>query len=70
MYCEEKCRIYTAGSITADLTGKDVDVVMDAFEFNDDGTEVLSCPAGNKPKSCTYIKQTGVCQASFARDVC
>ena len=56
--------------ITTDLTGKDVDVVMGAFEFNDDGTEVLSCPAGNKPKSCTYIKQTGVCQASFAKDVC
>ena len=56
--------------ITTDLTGKDVDIVMGAFEFNDDGTEVLSCPAGNKPKSCTYIKQTGVCQASFAKDVC
>ena len=56
--------------ITTDLTGKDVDVVMGAFEFNEDGTEVLSCPAGNKPKSCTYIKQTGICQVSFAKDVC
>ena len=56
--------------IATDLTGKDVDVVMGAFEFNEDGTEVLSCPAGNQPKSCTHIKQTGMCQASFAKDVC
>lgn len=56
--------------ITTDLTGKDVDVVIGAFEFNEDGTEVLKCPAGNKPKSCTYIRQTGICQASFPKDVC
>ncbi len=56
--------------VTTDLSGKDVDVVMGAFEFNEDGTEVVKCPAGNTPKSCTYIKQTGKCQVSFARAVC
>lgn len=56
--------------VTTDLSGKDVDVVMGAFEFNEDGTEVIKCPAGNAPKSCTYIKQTGKCQVSFARAVC
>ena len=56
--------------VTTDLTGRDVDVVMGAFEFNEDGTEVLSCPAGNSPKSCTYIKQTGTCQISFPKAVC
>ena len=56
--------------VTTDLTGRDVDVVMGAFEFNEDGTEVLSCPAGNSPRSCTYIKQTGICQISFPKEVC
>lgn len=42
--------------IITDLLGRDVDLVMGAFEFNEDGTEVLSCPAGNRSKSCTYIK--------------
>ena len=56
--------------VTTDLTGRDVDAVMGAFEFNEDGTEVLSCPAGNSPKSCTYVKQTGTCQVSFPKDIC
>ena len=56
--------------VTTDLTGKDVDIVMGAFEFNDDGTEVLSCPAGHKPKSCTYISQSGMCQVSYAKALC
>lgn len=56
--------------ITTDLSGKDVDAVMGAFEFSEDGTEVISCPAGNKQKSCTYIEQSKICQISFAKDVC
>ena len=56
--------------VTTDLPGRDVDVVMGAFGFNGDGTEVLSCPAGNSPRSCTYIKQTDICQVSFPKDVC
>jgi len=43
---------------------------MGAFEFNEDSTEVLSCPAGNSPKSCPYIKQISICRISFPRDVC
>lgn len=56
--------------VTTDLTGRDVDAVMGAFEFNEDGTKVITCPAGNQPKSCTFIRQSGMCQISFGRDVC
>lgn len=56
--------------VTTDLVGKDVDIVMGAFEFNEDGTKVLKCPAGNEPKSCTYISQTGICQVSFKKEIC
>lgn len=56
--------------VTTDLTGKDVDVVMGAFKLNEDGTEVLSCPAGHAPKACTYISQSGICQVSFPKALC
>lgn len=55
---------------TTDLVGKDVDTVMGAFAFSDEGTKVMRCPAGNEPRSCTYVKQTGMCFASFDRDKC
>nr|MCR5403251.1 transposase [Butyrivibrio sp.] len=56
--------------VTTDLTGKDVDVVIGAFKFNEAGTEVLSCPAGHSPKSCTYISQSDMCQISFPKAIC
>ena len=56
--------------ITTDLTGKDVDPIFADFEFNEDGTKVITCPAGNQPKGCTYIKQSGMCRVSFFLDQC
>ena len=56
--------------ITTDLTGKDVDPIFAGFEFNEEGTRVITCPAGNKPKGCTYIKQSGMCRVSFFHDQC
>ena len=56
--------------ITTDLKGKDVDPVMGAFQFNEDGTKVTSCPAGNTPKSCWYNQKTGQVLLSFDRDRC
>ena len=56
--------------ITTELTGREVDVVMGAFTFNENGTKVLTCPAGNSPKSCTYIKQSESCLISYDREVC
>ena len=56
--------------VTTTLTGRKTDVVMGAFAFNEDGSKVLACPAGHQPKSCTYIKQSGMCQISFDREIC
>lgn len=43
---------------------------MNNFLFTEEGTRVISCPAGNAPKSCSYIKQTGQCRISFSRNKC
>jgi hypothetical protein len=56
--------------ITTDLTGADVDPIMGAFQFSDDGTKVTGCPAGHAPRSCWYNKKTGQILLSFEREKC
>lgn len=56
--------------ITTSLTGKDTADIMAEFEFNEEGTMVLRCPAGHEPKSCTYMKPSGQCNVSFHREIC
>lgn len=56
--------------ITTDLPGKDVPVIKGKFELNESETRILKCPAGNVPKSASYIRQSGTCTASFQRDIC
>ena len=56
--------------ITTNLTGKATPDILGDFEFDDEGTKVLSCPAGHAPKRCTYDKQTGRCSVSFEREHC
>ena len=40
------------------------------FEFNEEGTKVLRCPAGHSPKSCSYMKQSNQCAVSFLHEQC
>jgi hypothetical protein len=56
--------------VTTDLLGKDVDPIMGAFQFSEDGTKVLQCPAGNVPKTNWYNKQSGQVNVSFPRECC
>lgn len=56
--------------IPTDLTGKDTDPIIADFEMSEDGTKILKCPAGHKPKSCSYDKLTKQCRASFSRELC
>ena len=56
--------------VTTDLPGKDTPEIFSQFELNKDETRVLKCPAGNIPKSASYIRQSGTCTASFERSVC
>ena len=45
--------------VTTGINGGRVNDILAEFEFNDDGTQVLKCPAGHKPKSCCYLKKAG-----------
>lgn len=56
--------------ITKSLTGKPAPDVLADFEFNEDGTKVLRCPAGHTPKSCSYMKQSNQCAVSFLHEQC
>jgi hypothetical protein len=56
--------------ITTSLTGRDTADIMADFKFNEEGTKVLQCPAGHVPQSCSYMKPSGQCSASFPREYC
>ena len=56
--------------ITTDLLGQDTDPVYGGFQFNEEGTEVESCPHGNTPIENRYDEKTGKCTATFAADQC
>jgi len=56
--------------ITTNLTGKKTPDIHAEFEFNEDGTKILHCPAGHSPRSCSYNRSDGSCRASFERDLC
>ncbi len=56
--------------ITTDLPGRDVDPVKGQFVLNEEGTRVAKCPMGFTPRSTNFIRQTGMCTASFDREHC
>ena len=56
--------------ITTNLTGKPAADILADFEFNEEGTKVLRCPAGYAPKSCSYMKQSNQCAVSFLHEQC
>ena len=56
--------------ITTSLTGKPAPDILADFEFNEEGTKVLRCPAGHAPKSCSYMKQSNQCAVSFLHEQC
>ena len=37
--------------ITTNLTGKPAPDILAEFEFNEDGTKIVRCPAGHQPKA-------------------
>ena len=56
--------------INTNLTGREAEDIAAEFEFSEDGTKVLKCPAGHEPKSCSYNQATGQCHMSFYREHC
>lgn len=56
--------------VTTNLTGRKVEDILADFAFNEDGNQVLKCPGGFAPKSCSYNKATGQCTVSFHKSQC
>lgn len=56
--------------VATNLTGRKADDIAADFEFNEEGTKVMKCPAGHAPKSCSYNKKNGQCTVSFYREHC
>lgn len=56
--------------VTTDLTGKDVPDIYADFEFNEEGTRIIKCPAGYSPKSCCCSSSNGHIHASFSKEIC
>ncbi len=64
------CREKNIDLITTDLTGKKVPDIYADFEFNEDGTRIIRCPAGHTPRSSSYMAPSKQCRASFDRSLC
>ena len=56
--------------ISTSLVGRETPDIFANFEFNEEGTKVLQCPAGHEPKSCSYMKPSKQCSISFDRNQC
>ena len=42
--------------VNTNLTGKETPDINADFEFSEDGTQILKCPGGHEPISCSYNK--------------
>lgn len=52
------------------LTGKTPDEIFADFVLNEDGTKILTCPAGNIPDVCHYNSDTGRITATMPHNCC
>ena len=52
------------------LTGKTPDDIFADFVLNEDGTKILTCPAGNTPDACHYNPDTGRITATMPQNCC
>lgn len=70
---EENTKLASGKNIrlmTTGLLGRKPREILGEFQVNGAGTQITGCPAGNKPKSSSYIKQTDSIRASFYRHQC
>lgn len=56
--------------MTTGLLGRKPRGILGKFQVNEAGTQITGCPAGNKPKSSSYIKQTDSIRVSFCKHQC
>ena len=67
---QEQASLKNIGVLTTGLTGRKPKGILSEFTLSGDGKSVISCPAGHKPKSSSYISQTGLIRVSFLREKC
>ena len=70
---EEVSRLAEAKNITlltTGLLGRKPKEILGQFEIDETGYMIASCPAGNVPKSGSYIKQTDSIRVSFYKHQC
>lgn len=56
--------------LTTGLLGRKPKEILGQFELDESGYKIISCPAGNAPKSGSYIKQTNSIRISFHKHQC
>lgn len=56
--------------ITTALLGKAPDIILTEFQLDDQGLEILKCPAGFRPYKTRYDEETGMHRASFNIATC
>lgn len=67
---EEAAKAKNVEIHTTSLTGKAPEDILADFTLNEEGTEVLSCPAGKAPASCQYNPNTGCITAKMPDNCC
>lgn len=66
----KQAAIKNIGLLTTGLLGRKPKEILGQFELDENGHTVISCPAGNSPKSGSYIKQTDSIRVSFYKHQC
>lgn len=56
--------------LTTGLLGRKPKEILGQFDLDETGHKITSCPAGNVPKSGSYIKQTDSIRVSFYKHQC
>lgn len=67
---QELAAMKNIGVLSTGLLGRKPKAILAEFEVSDDGKSIISCPQGNDPKSCCYIKQSDSVRVSFLCEQC
>lgn len=56
--------------VVTSLVGRVPNEIHAEFVLSEDGTQVITCPAGNKPIRCSYNSVSGMCRVVMERNTC
>ena len=70
MEIQAKASEKNIGVLTTGLSGRKVREDLEQFTFSEDGTKILACPEGNRPRTSTYNPRMHRIRVSFFRSQC